>query len=203
MHRTGFSTIDRADFSRRMSPSEQAHLVTFEENRLPRQDAKPITRDGHALLEKELSHRAGTERPRIIEQLRRAISDDFNLAENSAYQATLLEQERNETRIAQLEEHLAHVEVVDVSQMGGDIIRFGALVTLIDEDTRQRKTWQIVGEPEADVSKGRISIASPLARALIGQRPKASVEVRVPDGFKSFQVQKVEWPTEAGRNKKR
>ena len=100
------------------------------------------------------------------------IADNSNLAENSSYHAAKAEQEINEARIAELEDKLARAEVIDVSKLSGDTIKFGATVTLIDEDTGEKKVWQLVGEPEADASKGRISVTSPVARALIG-RPRA------------------------------
>jgi transcription elongation factor GreA len=99
----------------------------------------------------------------------------------------------NEGRIAELEDRLARAEVIDVSKLSGDTIKFGATVTLIDEDTDEKRVWQIVGEPEADAKKGKISVASPLARALIGKAKGASVEVVTPGGAKAFEVKKVEW----------
>ena len=129
----------------------------------------PMTRAGYAVLESELKHRIQTERARLVEEIQGAIADDTNLAENTEYQAAKAEQELNETRIAELEDKLARAEVIDVSKLSGDNITFGATVTLIDEDTGEKKCWQIVGEPEADAKKGRISVTSPIARALIGK----------------------------------
>jgi transcription elongation factor GreA len=128
----------------------------------------PITAAGHAALEDELKHRIRVERPRLIQRIQQAIADDADLAENSEYHAAKTDQEINETRIAELEDKLARAEVIDVSKLSGDTIRFGAMVTLIDEDSGEEKVWQIAGEPEADASKGKISVASPIARALIG-----------------------------------
>jgi transcription elongation GreA/GreB family factor len=91
--------------------------------------------------------------------------DKANLVENSEYQAALAEQELNETRIADLEDKLARAEIVDVSKLSGDTIKFGATVTLIDDDTGEKRIWQIVGEPEANPSEGKISVTSPIARA--------------------------------------
>jgi transcription elongation factor GreA len=115
------------------------------------------------------------------------------LSENAEYHAAKESQSLNEGRIAELEDRLARAEVIDVSKLSGDTIKFGATVTLIDEDTDERKVWQIVGEPEADAKKGRISITSPLARALIGKTKGASVEVVTPGGAKAYEVKKVEW----------
>ena len=121
------------------------------------------------------------------------IADDSNLAENSEYHAAKAEQEINEARIAELEDKLARAEIIDVSKLSGDTIKFGATVTLVDEDTDKKTVWQIVGEPEADAKKGRISITSPLARALIGKAKGANVEVVTPGGAKAYEVKKVEW----------
>jgi transcription elongation factor GreA len=88
---------------------------------------------------------------------------------------------------------MARADVIDVSKLSGDTIKFGATVTLVDEDTEKKHVWQIVGEPEADAKAGRISITSPLARALIGKAKGASVEVVTPGGAKGYEVKKVEW----------
>jgi transcription elongation factor GreA len=152
-----------------------------------------MTAVGHAALEDELKHRIRVERPCLIRRIREAIADDTNLPENSEYQAAKADQEFNEARIAELEDKLARAEVIDVSKLSGDIIRFGAMVTLIDEDSGERKVWQIVGEPEADPNKGRISITSPIARALIGKNKGDTVEVEAPGSAKTYKVQKVEW----------
>jgi transcription elongation factor GreA len=153
----------------------------------------PITAAGHAALEDELKHRIRVERPRLIQRIQEAIADDPNLAENSEYQAAKADQELNEARIAELEDKLARAEVIDVSKLSGDTIRFGAMVTLIDEDSGEKKVWQIVGEPEADANKGKISVTSPIARALIGKNKGDTVEVEVPGGAKTYEVRKVEW----------
>src|ERR1700739_3081881 len=129
----------------------------------------PMTAAGHLALEDELKHRIQVERPRLVQRMQEAIADDSNLAENSEYQAAKSEQEINEARIAELEDKLARAEVIDVSKLFGDTIKFGAAVTLIDEDTGEKKVLQIVGEPEADVKKGRVSVTSPTPRALIAQ----------------------------------
>jgi transcription elongation factor GreA len=100
---------------------------------------------------------------------------------------------RRQGRIAELEDKLARAEIIDVSKLSGDTITFGATVTLIDEDTEKKAVWQLVGEPEADAKKGKISITSPLARALVGKKKGASVEVVTPGGAKAYEVMKVEW----------
>jgi transcription elongation factor GreA len=153
----------------------------------------PMTVAGHKTLEEELERRIRDERPHLIERIRQAIADEPNLVENSEYQAAKADQEANEMRIAELEDKLARADIIDVSKLSGETIRFGATVTLIDEDSEQKSTWQIVGEPEADPHNKRISISSPLARALIGKAAGASVEVEAPGGARSYKVSKVEW----------
>ena len=155
-------------------------------------DRVPMTAAGHAVLEEELKARV-TDRARLVERIQEAISDDPNLAENSDYQAAKSEQETNENRIIELEDKLARAEVIDVSKLSGDTIKFGATVTLIDEDTGEKRVWQIVGEPEADASHGRISVTAPIARALIGKAKGDLVEVEAPGSSKAYKVRQVEW----------
>jgi transcription elongation factor GreA len=155
-------------------------------------DKIPMTAAGHAALELELKHRQQVERPRIIQQISDARSHG-DLSENAEYHAAKEQQSHNEGRIAELEDKLARSEVIDVSKLSGDTVKFGATVTLVDEDTEEKRVWQIVGEPEADAKAGRISITSPLARALVGKKKGASVEVVTPGGAKAFEVLKVEW----------
>jgi transcription elongation factor GreA len=153
----------------------------------------PMTSSGYSALRDELKNRIQEERPRTVERLRHAMSEDSNLSENSEYQAALAKQAGNESRIAELEDKLARAEIIDLAKQSGDIIRFGATVTIVDEDSNAKNTWQIVGEPEADASRGRISVASPIGKALIGKNRGDSVEVEVPSGIRSYKVQKVEW----------
>ena len=155
-------------------------------------DKIPMTAEGYAALEKELKHCQQVERPRIIQQITDARTHG-DLSENAEYHAAKESQSLNEGRIAELEDKLARAEIIDVSKLSGDTIKFGATVTLIDEDTDKKQVWQIVGEPEADAKAGRISITSPLARALIGKTKGASVEVVTPSGAKGYEVKKVEW----------
>src|SRR6201981_2728104 len=135
----------------------------------------PMTAAGHVALEDELRHRTRIARPRLVQRIQHAISDDANLVENSEYQAAQAEQNVNEARIAELEDKLAFAEIVDVSKLSGNTIKFGAIVTLIDDDTGEKRKWRIVGEPEANASKGTISVASPIARALIGKKKGATI----------------------------
>ncbi len=157
----------------------------------------PMTTAGHSALEQELMHRIRVERPRLTERVQQAIADDSNLVENAEYHAATADQDLNEARIADLEDKLARAEVIDVAKMSGDVVRFGATVTLTDEDSDETKVWQIVGEPEADANHGTISLTSPLARALIGNRKGATVEVETPAGGKAYTVRKIEWRTAA------
>ena len=156
----------------------------------------PMTTVGHSALEQELMHRLRVERPRLTERVQQAIADDSNLVENAEYHAVIVEQDLNEARIADLEDKLARAEVIDVAKLSGDVVRFGATVTLTDEDNDETKVWQIVGEPEADANHGRISVTSPVARALIGNRKGATVEVETPSGGKAYTVRKIEWRTD-------
>jgi transcription elongation factor GreA len=155
-------------------------------------DKIPMTAAGYAVLEYELKQAQQVERPRIIQQITEARSHG-DLSENAEYHAAKEQQSINEGRIAELEDKLARAEVIDVSKLSGDTIKFGATVTLIDEDTEEKRVWQIVGEPEADAKKGRISITSPLARALVGKTKGTNVEVVAPGGAKAYEIVKVEW----------
>src|SRR3979409_2591868 len=137
-------------------------------------DKIPMTAAGYSTLENELKHRQQVERPRIIQQITDARTHG-DLSENAEYHAAKEAQSHNEGRIAELEDKLARAEVIDVSKLAGDTIKFGATVTLIDQGTDTKQVGQIVGEPEADAKSGRISITSPLARALIGKTKGVSV----------------------------
>jgi transcription elongation factor GreA len=150
----------------------------------------PITAAGHAALEAEFIRRQQVERPRIIEAIAEARSHG-DLSENAEYHSAKEAQSHNEGRIAELEDKLQRAEVIDVSKLSGATIKFGATVTLIDEDTEARKVFQIVGETEADVKSGRVSITSPTGRALIGKKVGDTVEVNTPGGGKSYEILKV------------
>ena len=155
-------------------------------------DKIPMTAAGYSALEAEHKHCQQVERPRIIQQITDARSHG-DLSENAEYHAAKEMQSLNEGRIAEIEDKLARAEIIDVSKLSGETIKFGATVTLVDEDTDKKSIWQIVGEPEADAKKGRISITSPLARALVGKKKGAQVEVVTPGGAKAYEVMKVEW----------
>ncbi len=150
-------------------------------------DKFPMTAGGYSALEEELKRRQQVERPRIIQAIAEARAHG-DLSENAEYQSAKDAQALNEGRIAELEDKLSRAEVIDVSKLSGNTIKFGATVTLVDEDTDEKKIYQIVGESEADVKAGRVSITSPTARALIGKKTGDLVEVNTPGGGKSYEI---------------
>src|SRR5687767_9277532 len=152
----------------------------------------PMTEAGYTVLETELKHCQQVERPRIIQQITDARSHG-DLSENAEYHAAKEQQSLNEGHIAELEDKLARAEVIDVSKLSGDSIKFGATVTLVDEDTDKKQVWQIVGELEANAQEGRISSTSPIARALINKKKGESVEVVTLGGAKAYEITKIEW----------
>jgi transcription elongation factor GreA len=173
----------------RQEPTGASHEI---EGRRRMVEKIPMTQGGYDALGVELKQRQQVERPRIIEAIAEARSHG-DLSENAEYHAAKESQSHNEGRIAELEDKLARADIIDVSKLSGDTIKFGATVTLIDEDTEKKAVWQIVGEPEADAKKGRISITSPLGRALIGKKKGSSVEVVAPGGAKAYEITKVDW----------
>jgi len=150
-------------------------------------DRVPITIKGLSTLEEELRKRQQIERPRIIQAISEARAHG-DLSENAEYHAAKEAQGLNEGRILELESLIARAEIIDVSKLKGDRVKFGATVKLIDEDTEEEKTYQIVGEPEADVRSGRVSVTSPIARALMGKAVGDTVEVNTPGGGKSYEI---------------
>jgi transcription elongation factor GreA len=153
-------------------------------------DKVPMTIEGFAALEAELQRLKGVERPRIIAAISEARAHG-DLSENAEYHAAKEQQGHNETKVADLEDKLSRADVIDVSKLGGDSVKFGASVKLVDEDTEEEVTYKIVGEYEADVKKGKISITSPIARALIGKKKGDQVEVVTPKGAKAYEILKV------------
>ena len=153
-------------------------------------DKIPMTPAGHTALEAELKQRQQEERPRIVEAIAEARSHG-DLSENAEYHSAKEAQSHNEGRIVELEDKLSRAEVIDVSKLSGSTVMFGATVTLVDEDTEEKKVYQIVGESEADVKQGKVSITSPTARALIGKKKGDTVEVNTPGGGKSYEILKV------------
>ncbi|OLP57158.1 transcription elongation factor GreA [Rhizobium rhizosphaerae] len=152
----------------------------------------PMTQTGFAKLQEELRWRQQEERPRIIEAIAEARSHG-DLSENAEYHAAKEAQSLNEGRIGELEDFVARAEVIDLSKMSGSTIKFGARVKLVDEDTDEEKIYQIVGDQEADVKAGRISISSPIARALIGKEVGDSIEVVAPGGSKAYEIIGINW----------
>ncbi len=152
----------------------------------------PMTGGGFATLKEELRWRQQEERPRIIEAISEARSHG-DLSENAEYHAAKEAQSLNEGRVNELEDLIARAEVIDVSKLSGDKVKFGATVMLVDEDTEEQKTYQIVGDQEADVKSGRVSISSPIARALIGKEVGDAVEVNAPGGARGYEIVEVQF----------
>jgi transcription elongation factor GreA len=152
----------------------------------------PMTAQGFSALEAEIKHLKQVERPAVI----KAISDartHGDLSENAEYHSAKERQSFIEGRVLELEDKLSRAQVIDVSKLSGKVVKFGATVTVIDEDTDQKSKYQIVGDLEADFAKGRISISSPLARALIGKTNGDTAEVNTPSGGRSYEIVKVEF----------
>jgi len=152
----------------------------------------PMTKNGFEQLKQELSWRQKEERPRIIEAIAEARGHG-DLSENAEYHAAKEAQSLNEGRISELEDYVARAEVIDISKLSGETVTFGATVTLLDEETEEEKIYQIVGDQEADVKKGKISISSPVARALIGKTEGDSIDVRAPSGVRGYEIIKIRY----------
>lgn len=152
----------------------------------------PITKKGYEKLELEIKHLKFTMRPKIISKIATA-RDHGDLSENAEYHAARDEQSFNEGKILDLEDKLARAEIIDIAKLSGDNIKFGATVDLIDDETEEEVSYIIVGEYEADIDKKRISIASPLARALIGKNKGDIVEVSTPKSVKSYEITQVSY----------
>ena len=155
-------------------------------------DKVPMTQTGFAQLQEELRWRQQEERPRIIEAIAEARAHG-DLSENAEYHAAKEAQSHNEGRVGELEDLIARAEVIDLSKLSGSKVKFGATVKLVDEDTDEQKSYQIVGDQEADVKAGRISVSSPIARAMIGKEVGDSIEVNAPGGSKVYEILSVTW----------
>ena len=151
-----------------------------------------MTAEGYARLEVELKHLRQVERPDIIRAIAEA-REHGDLSENAEYHAARERQSFIEGRIGELEEKIARAEVIDPSKLSGKTVKFGATVTVVDEDTDEKNTYQIVGEDEADVAKGKLAITAPISRAMIGKSVGDSVEVRTPKGEKAYEIVKVRY----------
>jgi len=146
-----------------------------------------MTAGGFSRLEEELKHLKSVERPAIIRAIAEARANG-DLSENAEYHAARERQSFIEGRVGELEDKLARAEIIDVSKLKGKQVTFGATVTVIDEDSEEKTKYQIVGQDESDIRAGRLSVNSPLARALIGKRVGDSVEVATPNGAKSYEI---------------
>ncbi len=154
-------------------------------------DKIPITRRGYEALDAELKQLKSSDRPAVIRAIAEA-REHGDLSENAEYHAAREKQSFIEGRIKELESILGRAEVIDPTRLQGSI-KFGATVTVVDEDTEEERTYQIVGEAEADIERGLLNIRSPLARALIGREPGDSIEVRTPGGERNYEVVSVEF----------
>lgn len=155
-------------------------------------DRVPMTLEGYKKLQDELHRLKAEERPRIIAAIAEARAHG-DLSENAEYHSAKEAQGLNEARVAELEDKVNRAEIVDTSKLSGDTVKFGATVTLVDEDTEEKVKYKIVGDLEASVKDGKISISSPIARALIGKSKGDTAEVTTPKGSRSYEVLKVEW----------
>ncbi len=151
-----------------------------------------MTAEGYQALDEELKRLKTLERPAVIAAIAEARSHG-DLSENAEYHAAKERQGWIEGRIAEIEDKIARAQIIDVSKLSGGQVKFGATVSVVDEDTEEEARYQIVGEHEADVKQGRISLTSPLSRAMIGKEVGDVVEVNTPGGVKAYEILKVEW----------
>ena len=151
-----------------------------------------MTAEGYRVLDDQLKQLKSVERPSVIAAISEA-REHGDLSENAEYHAAKERQGWIEGQIAEIEDKISRAQVIDVSKLSGDQVKFGATVTVVDEDTEEEHTYQIVGEHEADVKAGKVSVASPIARALISKEVGDVVEVNTPGGGKAYEILKVEW----------
>ena len=151
-----------------------------------------MTAESYAKIDAEIKQLKSVDRPETIKAIAEA-REHGDLSENAEYHAAKERQGFIEGRVIELESMLSRADVIDASKLSGDSVKFGATVTVVDEDTDEERAYQIVGEFEADVKEGKISLTSPLARALIGKSVGDSVEVNTPGGGKSYEILKVDW----------
>ena len=151
-----------------------------------------MTATGLKILEDELNQLKNVDRHEIIKHIAEARAHG-DLSENAEYHAAKEKQSFIEGRVMELEDMIGRADIIDVAKLSGATVKFGATITLVDEDTDEKKKYQIVGDHEADIKKGRISISSPIARALIGKSKGDSVEVAAPGGARSYEILKVEF----------
>jgi len=151
-----------------------------------------MTHEGYKALENEINQLKTVERPSVIRMIEEARAHG-DLSENAEYHAAKERQAFIEGRVIELEDQLGRADVIDVSKLSGTTVKFGATVTLVDEDTSEKRKFQLVGDLESDAKRGRISISSPIARALIGKAKGDRVEVAAPGGARSYEILKVEF----------
>ena len=151
-----------------------------------------MTAGGYQSLDEELKRLKSVERPSVIAAISEARSHG-DLSENAEYHAAKERQGWIEGRIAEIEDRISRAQIIDVSKLSGAQVKFGATVTVVDEDTEEEGRYQLVGEHEADVKEGKVSITSPIARAMIGKEQGDVVEVNTPGGVKAYEILKVEW----------
>ncbi len=151
-----------------------------------------MTAEGYRVLDDQLKQLKSVERPSVIAAISEARAHG-DLSENAEYHAAKERQGWIEGQIAEIEDKISRAQVIDVSKLSGDQVKFGATVTVVDEDTEEEATYQIVGEHEADVKQGKVSVASPIARAMISKAVGDVVEVNTPGGVKAYEILKVEW----------
>jgi transcription elongation factor GreA len=152
----------------------------------------PMTVEGFKKLESELHRLKAEERPRIIQQISDA-REHGDLSENAEYHAAKEAQGLNEAKVAEIEDKIGRADVIDTSKLSGSTVKFGATVSLEDEDSHDKVKYRIVGEHEANVREGKISINSPIARALIGKSKGDSAEVTTPKGTRSYEILRIEY----------
>jgi transcription elongation factor GreA len=155
-------------------------------------DKVPMTAEGYQALDDELKRLKTQERPSVIAAISEA-RQHGDLSENAEYHAAKDRQGWIEGRIAEIEDRIARAQVIDVSKLSGAQVKFGATVSVVDEDTEEPASYKIVGEHEADVRLGKVSIASPIARAMIGKEIGDVVEVNTPGGVKAYEITKIQW----------
>lgn len=152
----------------------------------------PMTAGGYNRLQEELKHLKSVARPEVIKAIAEA-REHGDLSENAEYHAARERQSFIEGRVMELEDRISRAEIIDTSKLSGDTVKFGATVTLADEDTEEEITYQIVGQDESDIKEGRLSITAPLARSLIGKSEGDQVEVTTPGGSKSYEIVTVQF----------
>ena len=157
-----------------------------------RMDKVPMTGEGYNVLDEELRTLKTQERPSVIAAIGEARAHG-DLSENAEYHAAKERQGWIEGRIAEIEDKMARAQVIDITKLSGKQVKFGATVTVVDEDTEDEARYQIVGEHEADIKRGRLALTSPLARGMIGKESGDVVEVSTPNGIKAYEILKVEW----------